>query len=80
MSNSFYHKDLTEAQWNRIKIVFEEKPKVGRPPLNPRTVFTPSCGYSKAERVGAIYLPVTVIGTAFITSFENGVPSVCLSE
>ena len=39
MSNSFYHKDLTEAQWNRIKIVFEEKPKVGRPPLNPRTVF-----------------------------------------
>ena len=39
MSNSFYHKDLTDAQWNRIKIVFEEKPKVGRPPLNPRTVF-----------------------------------------
>ena len=39
MSNSFYHKDLTEAQWSKIKIVFEEKPKVGRPPLNPRTVF-----------------------------------------
>ena len=39
MSNSFYHKDLTDTQWNRIKIVFEEKPKVGRPPLNPRTVF-----------------------------------------
>ncbi|MBR3497612.1 MAG: hypothetical protein IKO05_01305 [Selenomonadaceae bacterium] len=39
MSNSFYHKDLTEAQWNRIKFVFEEKPKVGRPPLNFRTVF-----------------------------------------
>ena len=39
MSNSFYHKDLTEAQWNRIKIVFEEKPKIGRPPLNSRIVF-----------------------------------------
>ena len=39
MSNSFYHKDLTDAQWNRIKIVFEEKPKIGRPPLNPRIVF-----------------------------------------
>ena len=39
MSNSFYHKDLTEAQWGRIKFVFEKKPKVGRPPLNPRRVF-----------------------------------------
>ena len=38
MSNSFYHKDLTETQWNRIKFVFEEPPKVGRPPLNPRMV------------------------------------------
>ena len=34
MSDSFYHKDLTEAQWNRIKLVFEEPSKVGRPPLN----------------------------------------------
>ena len=39
MSNSFYHKELTDAQWNRIKFVFEEKSKVGRPPLNPRIVF-----------------------------------------
>ena len=39
MSNSFYHKDLTDAQWNRIKFIFEEPAKVGRPPLNPRTVF-----------------------------------------
>ena len=39
MSNSFYHKDLTEAQWNRIKYLFEEPKRVGRPPLNPRTVF-----------------------------------------
>ena len=39
MSNSFYHKELTDAQWNRIKFVFEEKAKVGRPPLNPRIVF-----------------------------------------
>ena len=39
MSNSFYHKDLTDAQWNRIKFVFEKPAKVGRPSLNPRTVF-----------------------------------------
>ena len=39
MSNSFYHKDLTEAQWNRIKFVFEKPAKVGRPSLNPRRVF-----------------------------------------
>ena len=39
MSNSFYHKDLTDAQWNRIKIVFEKRAKVGRPSLNPRIVF-----------------------------------------
>ena len=38
MSNSFYHKDLTEAQWNRIKFVFEEPSKIGRPSLNPRMV------------------------------------------
>ena len=38
MSNSFYHKDLTESQWSRIKFMFEELPKVGRPPLNPRMV------------------------------------------
>ena len=38
MSNSFYHKDLTQAQWNKIKFVFEEPPKVGRPSLNPRIV------------------------------------------
>ena len=37
MSNSFYHK--TDAQWNRIKFVFEKQVRVGRPPLNPRTVF-----------------------------------------
>ena len=39
MSNSFYHKDLTDAQWNRIKFLFEEPAKVGRPSLEPRTVF-----------------------------------------
>ena len=39
MSNSFYHKDLTDAQWNRIKYLFEKSRKVGRPSLNPRTVF-----------------------------------------
>ena len=36
MSNSFYHKDLTDAQWNRIKSVFEVAKRVGRPSLNPR--------------------------------------------
>ena len=39
MSNSFYHKDLTEAQWNRIKYLFEEPKRVRRLPLNPRKVF-----------------------------------------
>ena len=39
MSNSFYYKDLTDAQWNRIKFVFEKRAKVGRPSLNPRIVF-----------------------------------------
>ena len=39
MSNSFYHKELTDAQWNRIKALFPEKNKVGRKPLNPRKVF-----------------------------------------
>ena len=39
MSDLFYHKDLTEAQWNRIKFAFEKRAKVGRPPLNPRIAF-----------------------------------------
>ena len=39
MSNSFYHKDLTDAQWLKIKFVFEEPVRVGRPSLEPRTVF-----------------------------------------
>ena len=39
MSNLFYHKDLTDAQWNRIKFVFEAPKRVGRPSLNPRIVF-----------------------------------------
>ena len=37
MSNSFYH--ITDEQWNRIKNLFKERKKVGRPPLNSRTVF-----------------------------------------
>ena len=39
MSNSFFHKELTDAQWNRIKFLFEEPAKVGRLALNPRRVF-----------------------------------------
>ena len=38
MSNLLYHKELTDAQWGRIKCLFEEPKKVGRPPLNPRKV------------------------------------------
>ena len=32
MSNLLYHKEITDAQWNRIKFLFEERKKVGRPP------------------------------------------------
>ena len=39
MSNLLYHKELTDTQWNRIKILFGKPKKVGRPSLNPRTVF-----------------------------------------
>ena len=37
MPNSLYH--ITEEQWNRIKCLFPKEKKVGRPPLNSRTVF-----------------------------------------
>ena len=39
MSNSFYHKELTDGQGNKIKFLFEKPSKVGRPQLNPRRVF-----------------------------------------
>ena len=39
MSNLLYHKELNDAQWNRIKYLFEEPKRVGRRPLNPRNVF-----------------------------------------
>ena len=39
MVNSFYHKELTDAQWNGIKDLFQKEKKVGRRPLNPRKVF-----------------------------------------
>ncbi|MBR2518712.1 MAG: hypothetical protein IKE46_02860 [Selenomonadaceae bacterium] len=32
MSNLLYHKEITDAQWNRIKFLFEERKKVGRSP------------------------------------------------
>ena len=38
MSISFYHKDLSGEQWEKIKFIFEKPKKVGRPSLNPRTV------------------------------------------
>ena len=41
MSNSFYHKDLTDAKWNRIKFVFETSKRVERPSLNPRVKIPP---------------------------------------
>ena len=39
MSDLFYHKDLNDAQWEKIKFMFEESKRRGRPPLNSRTVF-----------------------------------------
>ena len=39
MSNSFYHNDLTDGQWDMIKNLFPAEKKVGRPSLNTRTVF-----------------------------------------
>ena len=38
MSNSFYHKDLTDAQWNKINFLFPKPKSVGRPALNSRIV------------------------------------------
>ena len=38
MSDLLYHKELSDAQWSRIKILFEKQKKIGRPTLNPRTV------------------------------------------
>ena len=38
MSNSFYHKELNDTQWDKIKFLFESEKRVGRPPLNPRKV------------------------------------------
>ena len=68
ISDLLYHKELNDAQWNRIKCLFEEPKKVGRPSLNPL----------KTEGVGAICL--AVIGTVFITSSASGADSVCLND
>ena len=38
MSISFYHKELTDDQWNKIKFLFPKPKKVGRPALEPRVV------------------------------------------
>ena len=38
MSNSFYHKELNDKQWSKIKFLFETEKRVGRPSLNPRRV------------------------------------------
>lgn len=39
MSDLFYHKDLNDEQWEKIKCMFEKSKRRGRPSLNPRTVF-----------------------------------------
>ena len=39
MTKIFYHKDLTDEQWNKIKFLFESERKVGRPAMNPRNAF-----------------------------------------
>ncbi|MBQ3726752.1 MAG: transposase [Selenomonadaceae bacterium] len=51
---SIYHKDLTDAQWNKIKFVFEKRASVGRPSLNPRGVFNAILWILKS---GARWLP-----------------------
>lgn len=38
MSDLFYHKEITDAQWEKIKFLFSESVGRGRPPLNPRIV------------------------------------------
>ena len=80
MSNLFYHKDLTDAQWNKIKFVFEGTKRVDARRLITESFSTPSCGYSKAEGVVAIYPLAVATGTAFITSSVIGASSVCLSD
>ena len=78
MSNSFYY--LTNSQWKKIeKFFLQEKEEVARR-LTLELFSTPFYGYSKAEHVGAIHLPVTVIGTAFITSSATGLESVFLRK
>ena len=37
MSNTLYHKEITDAQWLRIKSLFPESKKVERPQWNSRT-------------------------------------------
>ena len=39
MTKIFYHKDLTDEQWNKIKFLFERERKIGRPTMNPRNAF-----------------------------------------
>ena len=72
MSNSFYHKDLTETQWSRIKFVFEEPRKVGRPSLNPRIVFNAILWILKSGGRWRDLPAHYGIGTAFTTSSDNG--------
>lgn len=64
MSNLFYPRDLTKAQWNKIKFIFEKQKKKGRPTLNPLKVFKAILWILRA---GVIYLLNSVIGTVFIT-------------
>ena len=77
MSNSFYHKELTDAQWNRIKALFPEEKKVGRKPLNPRKVFD---GIFWILKSGARWRDLPpCYGTAFITNSVFGVLKVFLN-
>ena len=72
MSNSFYHKELTDVRSKRRR-------KSNARHLILEWFLTGFCGYLKAERVGAIYPLATAIGTAFITSSASGAPKVCLN-
>ncbi len=45
MSNSFYQKDLTDTQWNKIKFLFEKSKKEGRGGKIPKCSSTRECKF-----------------------------------
>ena len=78
MSTLFYHKELSDKQWKRIKCLFEKTTRVGRTSLNPRMVFN---GILWILKSGGRWrdLP-TRYGTAFIINSVSGVNKAYLSS